>query len=116
MSRFVRALMGGTFILGIMGCGAAPSTPAAAQATGVATPEVEVRESDARAAAHEARGGACPPGFIFDGARCRQQRGIIIDQKGEEEEPRPAPPRPPHAPPPWPLSWLAQLFEHDQGD
>ena len=100
MSWIVRALLGGVFILGFAGCGAAPGTPPASPSA-----DGEVRGIDARAEPPARRNGACPPGYIFDGRSCRKQRGIIIDQKEEDKKPRPDPrPSPPPLPPPppWP--------------
>jgi hypothetical protein len=111
MKWIVRVLLGGMVFIGVAGCAAAPPAPAVATAR---------RGGEASAAP------ACPPGTISDGARCRRQRGIVIDQRqmpsrdqgGEDRGNPSAPcpggaaidgrctPSPPPPPEPRPLSWL----------
>lgn len=91
MDRIARALMICLLLASGVGChGSQEASPGEAHAVEVA------------AVAPDRRAGACPPGTVFDGTRCRQQRGIIIDQRQPAPEPRPAPPDMPAPPPPAP--------------
>ena len=85
MGRIVRTLVAALILGGAASCGAAPRGP------GPAAPPSGLHAGAASPARHAA---TCPPGSIHDGHRCRMQRGIIIDQRQ-----------------PWPLSWLALLFQ-----
>lgn len=115
MKWTVRFLLIGMACAGVVGCAAAPSPRPVTTAhhdAGARTPP------------------ACPPGTLSDGARCRRQRGIVIDQRqGPTQDPgddrgrgpaEPCPggividqrctssPPPPPAPPP--VSWLDVLM------
>lgn len=94
MSPAIRWLLGGLLILGSTGCRTASSTRPGLPENGGGPSQVDARDGAGPAGGQDARGavlpldpealgrkGVCPPGSLFDGVRCRRQRGVIIDQK-----------------------------------
>lgn len=72
MKWTVRFLLVGMACVGGVGCAAAPAPRPVTAA---------YRGAEARTLPAGPPAPACPPGTLSDGARCRRQRGIVIDQR-----------------------------------